>query len=77
MSLSPNTKVHEAAYILIDKNSVLTVYKDLTGRFPVRSTQGNEYVMVAYNYNANCILGHPVKNRTSAELTKVWEHLQK
>ena len=32
--------------------------------------------MVAYHYDANCILGVPVKNRTSTELTKAWEHLQ-
>ena len=62
--------------MLIDKKIVVTAYSDLTGRFPVRSTQGNEYIMVGYHYNGNYILGHLVKNRTSFELTKAWQHLQ-
>ena len=73
---SPNIKTHQAAYMLIDRKQITTAYKDLTGRFPVRSAQGHEYVMIAYHYDANCILGFPVKNRTSTELTKAWEHLQ-
>ena len=40
-------------------------YMDLTGRFPYRSSRGNEYIMVAYNYDGNQILMEPVKNKVS------------
>ena len=68
-SPDPNVKCNRAAYIVIDKKELSTGYQDLTGRFPVRSTQGNEYVLVGYHYDANCILGLPIKNRTALTLT--------
>ena len=76
-SLEPNDKSNQVAYVVIDKKELSTGYQDLTRRFPVRSTQGNEYVLVGYHYDANCILGHPVKNHTAQTLTAAWEHLQK
>ena len=73
---TPNLKENRVAYGVINKEELVTAYKDLTGRFPVRSTSGNEYILVGYHFNTNCILGHPVRNRTGPVLTKVWEHLQ-
>ena len=74
-SPSPNHKTNKVAYVLIDRDEINTAYHDLTGRFPIRSASGNEYIMVAYHYDANCILGHPVRDRTAASLKKAWEHL--
>ena len=28
------------------------IYSDLTGQFPVQSGRGNNYILVAYHYNA-------------------------
>ena len=39
-------------------------YSDLTGKFRVQSDRGNNYIMVAYHYDANNILTAPLKNRT-------------
>ena len=50
-------------------------YMDLTGRFPYCSSRGNEYILVAYHYDANAILGVPLKNRQAATITKGWQHL--
>ena len=36
-------------------------YMDLIGRFPYCSSRGNEYILVAYHYDANAILGVPLK----------------
>ena len=60
LSLTPNTKGHQVAYVVLDKNTLKTAYHDLTGRFPVRSSQGNEYVMIGYHYDANSILARPL-----------------
>ena len=68
-STKPNTKKHQVAYILIDKDKLNTAYQDLTGRFPMWSTQGNEYILIGYHYNYNCIIVHPVKNRMAQVLT--------
>lgn len=63
------------AYILIDKEEVKAAYQDLTGQFLYKSSQGNEYVIVGYHYDANCILGHPVRDRKAPTLTAAWENL--
>jgi hypothetical protein len=42
------------------------MYTDDTGRFPVRSRSGNQYVMIAYHCDANVILACPFKTRADA-----------
>ena len=51
-------------------------FMDLTGRFPYRSTRGNEYILNCYHYDSNTILGQPLKNRQAATITKAWQSLQ-
>jgi hypothetical protein len=51
----------------------LKSYSDLTGRFPVHSSQGNLYVLVVYLYDANAILVQPLKNRSEGEQIKAYE----
>ena len=63
------------AYVLINKDNIKTAYQDLTGRFPIKSSRGNEYILIGYHYNANCILAHPIKDRTAQSITNAWEHL--
>ena len=74
-SPTPNTKNHQVAYILIDKDKLNTAYQDLTGRFPMRSNQRNEYTLIGYHYNSNCIIVNQVKNQTAQVLTTEWENL--
>ena len=39
-------------------------YSDLTGKFPVQPDRRYNYILVAYNYDANIILTIPLYNRT-------------
>jgi len=39
------------------------LYTDDTGRFPVRSRSGNQYIMIAYHCNSNAILAEAFKTR--------------
>ena len=71
-----NKKCNQVAYMLINKDNVMAVYQDLTGHFSVKSSSGNEYVLVGYHYDANCILGHLVKDWKAPTPTKAWKHLQ-
>ena len=66
---------NQVAYVLIHKSTISTAYQDLTGRFPYKSSSGNEYVLIRYHYDANCIIGHPVKDHKAATLTKAWQNL--
>ena len=43
-------------------------YLDLTGRFPYPSSNGNQYIMVAYDYDSNAIIAQPIKNRQAATM---------
>ena len=44
------------------------VATDQTGRFPVKSSQGNQYIMVAYIHDANATHAIPVKTRSEQSL---------
>ena len=46
-----------------ENTDITAGYFDLTGHFPQRSSRGNQYVMIAYNYDANEIWGLPLPNR--------------
>ena len=39
------------------------LYTDDTGRFPVISRKGNQYIMLAYHYDDNAIMAVPFKSR--------------
>ena len=41
-----------------------------TGRFPVTSSKGNKYIMVAYAQDPNSILAEPLKSRSAGELLR-------
>ena len=38
------------------------LYTDLTGRFPVQSSRGNKYILVAYNFDSYSICVKPLKS---------------
>jgi hypothetical protein len=44
------TKTHLVYAVVVDQDQF---YTDLTGKFPVRSSKGNSYVMVCYIYDCN------------------------
>ena len=50
---------------------------DLTGRFPYKSSRGNQYVMIMYHYNPNVIWGIPLKSRNAGDIVEAWETLNK
>ena len=61
--------------MLINQDDVMAAYQDLTGRFPVKLSSGNKYILIGYHYDANCIIGHPVKDRKAPTLTKAQTNL--
>ena len=48
---------------------------DQTGRFPIMSNKGNQYIMVLYNYDSNAILATGCKSRTGSDLVDTYDEL--
>ena len=72
----PNKASHKV-YTKIIHVATHKIATDLTGRFPVRSSKGNQYILVAYEYDSNSILVEPVKNRSEAEHLRAYNNVYK
>jgi hypothetical protein len=66
------TKTHLVYAVLVDQGQL---YTDLTGKFPVKSSKGNSYVVVCYVYDCNCIKVVPMKSRYASEWVKEYDHI--
>jgi hypothetical protein len=55
--------------VVIDQGQL---YTDLTGRFPVRSSKGNWYIMIVYSYDCNYIKPVAMKSRSASEWVKAF-----
>jgi hypothetical protein len=58
------TKTYLVYAVVVDQGQL---YTDLTGKFPVRSSKGNSYVMVCYVYDCNLVKVIPMKSRSASE----------
>ena len=61
--------------IAIDEEGNATIHSDQTGRFPKKSSRGNQYIMVLVHPNSNGILQEPMKNRTSGKMIRAYQNL--
>jgi hypothetical protein len=66
------TKTHLVYAVLVDQGQL---YTDLTGKFPVRSSKANSYVMVCYVYDCNYVKVVPMKSRSTSEWVKAYDHI--
>ena len=73
----PNIKTNKVLYFLGSTDVLGTAYSDLTGRFPVQSSQGKNYLMIAYHQDANAILVEALKNRQAKSIVSAWSVLNK
>ena len=73
-SPTPNVKTKEVVHAIVDLND-LVAYGDLTGKFPYRSSRGNQYLLIAYHYDGNNIQGVPLQNREAATINKAYKEL--
>ena len=48
------------------------IASDQTGRFPVISARGMQYLIVVYDYDSNAILAEPLMNRTAKEILRAY-----
>jgi hypothetical protein len=64
------TTTHLVYAVLVDQGQL---YTDLTGKFPVRSSKGNSYVMVCYVYDCDYVKVIPMKSRSASECVKTYD----
>ena len=51
------------------------LYTDLTGQFPVQSSRGHKYVLVAYNFDSNSIHVKPLKSCNDNDTITAYEEI--
>ena len=51
------------------------LYTNLTGRFPVQSSRGYKYILVAYNFDSNSIHVKPLKSRHDHDTIKAYDEI--
>jgi hypothetical protein len=66
------TKTHLVYAVLVDQGQL---YTDLTGKFPVRPSKGNSYVMVCYVYDCSYVKVVPMKSSSASEWDKAYDHI--
>jgi hypothetical protein len=66
------TKTHLVYAVVVDQGQLYTY---LTGKFPVRSSKGNSYVMVCYIYDCNYVKVVPMKSRSASEWVKEYDSI--
>ena len=49
-------------------------YGDITGSFPFKSSRGNQYIYLLYDYDSNAIFVEPMKTRKAQEITTTWKN---
>ena len=77
-TVRPRTKERTIYYEIHDYDEFTKqskVWTDQTGRFPKKSSRGNQYVMVLAESDSDAILTEPMKNRTSGEMNRAYQVL--
>jgi len=69
----PNDRTHHCFAAVVTPTG--QTHMDLTGRFPVTSSQGNSYILVVYDYDSNGILVAPLKNRRAETILSAYQLL--
>jgi hypothetical protein len=72
LPLPQGTQTHNIYPLLLEIPSG-QIHTDQTGKFPVQSSTGNNYLLVLYAYDPNYIHAEPLKNRTAGEILAAYQ----
>jgi hypothetical protein len=73
----PTAKEHDIfiKVYLVEEEANNTGYTNQPGRFPKKSSKGNQYILVLSHPDSNTILQAAMKNRMSGEMIRVYQAL--
>jgi len=78
-TIKPNRKERVDIHIVSNDELILElngmIATDQTGRFPIMSKKGNQYIVVLYNYDSNTIIATGCKSRTGSDLIDAYDEL--
>ena len=75
LPLNRKHKVGVSAFKFDELNR--TISTNLPERFPIKSAQGNSYILVMYCYTNNAILAEPIQTRLAVNIEKGYNKLYK
>ena len=67
-----NSKTDDFYATVIDNKPFRRSYSDQTGRFPIQSSSGNNYVFIMYVYDANAIMSVALPDRRGSSIRDAW-----
>jgi hypothetical protein len=70
-----NVRTHVVFATILPATKLRKSYSDQTGKFPVQSSRGYNYIMILYDYDSNAILSKPLKTYQAGNLTQAWQAL--
>ena len=62
------SNIPNSCYLIITTKEFGTTYSDLTGRYPITSSRGNQYILICYDYNTNSIQAQVTRTCNAAEI---------
>jgi hypothetical protein len=71
------TRTDQICALLVDKRELIKSYSDQTGRFPIPSSRGNNYLFILYHQDTNTIHAVAIPNRQAASIRDAWEDTHK
>ena len=72
----PSTQSEETNLVFFKTVDISgNIYTDQIGRFPVTSSQGNKYILVAYHYDSSTIHAEPINTRSWLDLKTAYQKL--
>ena len=74
LHFKPNPgETHKDVYLRVFDATKKSMYTDQTGRFPITSSRGNKYIMVAVEMDGNYIDAEPMRSRTTKDLITAYQ----
>ena len=70
----PPTEHKESILMIFDLSDETQwlMYTNQTGKFPKKSSKGNHYIMVLFEFDSNAILVEAMKNRSAGEMIRAY-----
>ena len=71
----PNERTNDVIAVITPFKQSRQAYSDQTGKFPYKSSRGNEYLLIVYDYDSNAILAEPLKSKAAASIRDGWKKI--
>ena len=71
--LTPSSPAEPTTCKIYYKTHTSTMFQDLCGKFPIRSSRNNKHIMVFYHCDTNAIIIHACESRSDNDTAPIFE----